>query len=144
MTRQTEVSPTVLYAEIQHFYARHMQLLDDGKADEWAATFTADGSFLAPNLNEPVRGRDALAAAVRKTAAQLAEIGEVHRHWHGMTAVTPREDGSVLARCYALVFATPKGGEPRLHRTCVCEDVLVPDGTGWLVRDRRVTRDDMP
>ncbi|NUR93171.1 MAG: nuclear transport factor 2 family protein [Nonomuraea sp.] len=126
--------------EIQHFYARHLQLLDSGEADGWAATFTEHGSFLAPGLPEPVVGRAALAAGAKARHRQLEEAGEVHRHWHGMIAATPSGE-EVEVRCYALIIATPAGGPPRLHRSCVCEDVLVPDGEHWLIRRRRVTVD---
>jgi len=48
-----------------------------------------------------------------------------------------------VARCYALVVATHLGGTPALHRSTVCEDVLVRDGDAWLVRHRQVSRDDL-
>jgi 3-phenylpropionate/cinnamic acid dioxygenase small subunit len=143
-TLTTTHDTTSLYLAVQQFYARHMQLLDGGEPDAWAATFTPDGSFSAPGLPEAVRGRGALATAVREGAARLAANGEMHRHWHGMTQVTPRDDGSVHVRCYALVVAITDDGTPRLHRSCVCEDILVPavDGTGdWQVHERRVTPD---
>lgn len=133
-----------LRAEVEQFYARHLQLLDTGKAEEWAATFTADGSFAVPTLPGPVRGHADLAAAVRHAHAELAATGETHRHWHGMVQVDSRDDGTVHVRCYALVIATPRGGEPRLHRSCVCTDVLVQSEGGWRVRERVVTRDDLP
>jgi len=131
------------YCEIQQFYAEHMQLLDSGAAEEWAATFTEDATFRLPTLAEPVRGRQALAAAVRRTHAELAAAGEVHRHWHGMLNVRAIGDDAYHVRCYALVFATARGGTPRLHRTCVCEDVLVRVDGKLLVRERTVTRDDL-
>lgn len=132
-----------LHSEIELFYARHMHLLDAGEADAWAATFAPDADFAAPTLPEPVRGRPALAAAVRHSAAELAAAGTIHRHWHGMLDVTPRPDGSIQVRCYALVIATQRGGEPRVHRSCVCEDTLTRTADGALqVHDRRVTRDD--
>jgi hypothetical protein len=60
-----------------------------------------------------------------------------------MLDVTRQPDGRVRVRCYALVFATPRGGVPTLHRTCVCQDVLVHvDGT-LRVQHRHVTRDDL-
>jgi hypothetical protein len=144
-TMASGTDTSALYLAVQQFYARHMHVLDAGMAEEWAATFTPDGSFSAPGLDAPVRGRAALAAAVRDTKARLAAAGEIHRHWHGMVHVNPpREDGSVVVRCYALVIAVGSSGEPRMHRSCVCEDVLVPaeGATGqWLVRERRVTPD---
>ncbi|KUN18490.1 hydroxylacyl-CoA dehydrogenase [Streptomyces corchorusii] len=133
-----------LYVEVQRFYAVHMHLLDEGEAERWAATFTEDGTFEAPALDEPVRGRAALAASIRHGAAEREAAGEVHRHWHGMITVAVRSDGALAVRCYALVFASPKGGPSRLHRVCVCEDVLVREGGGLRVRSRYVTRDDMP
>ncbi|WP_233510698.1 nuclear transport factor 2 family protein [Actinomadura craniellae] len=145
MSVQTENPPfATLYAELQQFYARHMHLLDTGAAEEWAETFTEDGTFLSPSLTEPVRGRTAIAAGVRESAARLAEAGETHRHVLTTVDVTPRPDGSLFARSYTQVIATPHGGQARLHLMCVCEDVLVLAGDGFRVRERRVTRDDMP
>lgn len=132
------------YVEVQQFYAHHMQLLDSGAAEEWTGTFTEDCVVTLPTLPEPIRGRAGLAKAVARAAADRSARGEVQRHWHGMVAVYPNEDGTARVRCYALVFLTSVGGVPRLHRTCVCEDVLVRDANGWLVRERFVTRDDLP
>jgi 3-phenylpropionate/cinnamic acid dioxygenase small subunit len=132
-----------LYAQVQQFYARHFQLLDAGRAEEWAQTFTTDGWFWPKLLPEPVRGRAALAAGVRRTHEKLAAEDVQHRHWHGMLDVQPRPDGSLDVRCYALIFATPRGDAPRLHLTCVCEDVLVREDGEWRVAQRRVTRDDL-
>jgi uncharacterized protein (TIGR02246 family) len=130
--------------EVQQFYARHMHLLDEGDAEGWARTFTENGVFAPPSLPEPVRGREALAAGVRKSAAGLAESGEVHRHVLSMVHVDPLDDDALAVRSYAQIFATPRGGEPRLHLLCVCEDVLVRENGRLLVRERRVTRDDRP
>jgi hypothetical protein len=146
MTRQlgtpaAEAVSAEIYQEVLHFYARHMQLLDAGAASEWAATFVDDCVMDLPGLT-PVHGRDALAEMMSESVAQLRANGEQRRHWHGM--VTVSADGDELAvRCYALIFATPFGGQPRLHRTCVCHDVLVREQGALLVRSRRVTRDDL-
>ncbi|GAB3013213.1 nuclear transport factor 2 family protein [Streptomyces pseudoechinosporeus] len=131
-------------AEVQQFLAQHMQLLDSGDADGWARTFTEDGTFAPPSLPEPVQGRAELAAGVRKSAAALAEAGEVHRHVLTTVHIDPQGDDSLRVRSYAQIIATPRGGEPRLHLMCVCEDILVREGGGLLVRERRVTRDDRP
>jgi hypothetical protein len=141
----TQIAPTLsaaeLYQDIQHFYARQMQSLDEGHTAEWAQTFTPDGSFAAGGIPEPVQGREAIAAGARQVADQFAAARIRRRHWVGMLTVTPRDDGSVHARCYALVLEIPEGGEVIARRNTVCEDVLVPaDGT-WLVRERQITRD---
>jgi hypothetical protein len=141
----TDPTDTTLLIEIQHFYARQMQELDAGRSDAWAATFTPEGAFAAPGRPEPVRGREALAAAAAAAAAEHVERGLVRRHWLGMLTVEPRPDGRVHARCYALVFVTPLGGTPALHCSTVCEDVLRQEDSGtWLVEHRRVSRDDLP
>lgn len=132
-----------LHAEVQQFYAGQFQLLDSGAAEEWADTFTEDGSFAPPTLPRPVRGKAALAAAVREAHAALAEAGEQHRHWLGMTRIDVKDADTLGVRGYALVFATPAGGESRVHRVCVCDDVLVRQDGEWLVRERRVSRDDL-
>lgn len=130
------------YAEVQQFYARQTQLLDSGDAEGWALTFAEDGTFAPPSLPEPICGRVDLAAGLRAAAARLVEAGEVHRHLFSMTAITEREDGSLGARSYTQIIATPRDGAPRLHLMCVCEDVLTRQDGALRLRERRVTRDD--
>ncbi|WUH98289.1 nuclear transport factor 2 family protein [Spirillospora sp. NBC_00431] len=130
-----------MYAEVQQFYGRHMQLLDAGDGEGWARTFTEDGVF-APPSSVPVRGRAALAEGVRAAHARLVEAGEVHRHLLSMISVAERDDGVLSARSYAQIVATPRDGSPRLHLMCVCEDLLVRENGELLIRERRVTRDD--
>ena len=131
------------YTSVQRFYADQMQLLDDGDTDAWAATFTDDGVFAGNGLPQAVRGRSAIAAAAQAAARQLAAAGRRHRHWIGMLTVRPDEDGgTVRARSYALVIEVTAGAA-EIHRSTVCEDVLVPAERGWLVRERYVTRDDL-
>lgn len=132
------------YAEVQQFYARHMHLLDAGAAQEWAETFTEDGVFAPPSAPEPIRGRANLAAAARAAAAGLADTGEVHRHLLSMVAVEPLDGGALRVLSYAQIIATPRGGAPRLHLMCVCEDLLVREDGELRVRERRVIRDDRP
>ncbi|MGW0737580.1 nuclear transport factor 2 family protein [Streptomyces sp. NPDC002851] len=133
------------YAEVQQFYAHQMQLLDLGESERWAETFTEDATFDVPTLPEPVRGRAGLVTATRRSAAELAAAGERHRHFIGMLDVTPRPDGTLGVRSYAVVYASTIGGSSRVHRVCVCEDVLVRSSEGQLqVATRKVTRDDLP
>ncbi|KOG87807.1 nuclear transport factor 2 family protein [Streptomyces varsoviensis] len=146
MTVQTLAQDTDfgrIYAEVQDFYARHFHLLDAGRAEEWARTYTEDGYFHPEVLDRPVQGHAALTEGVRRTHAELTAKGAQRRHWHGMVAVAPRDADTLDVRCYALVFETPRGGASALRMSCVCEDVLVRDGGDWKIRERKVTRDDM-
>jgi 3-phenylpropionate/cinnamic acid dioxygenase small subunit len=131
-----------LHAEAQQFYAHQMQLLDLGEAEQWAQTFTEDATFDVPTLPEPVRGHAGLVAATRRSSAELA-AGQRHRHFLGMLDVRPRPDGGLDVRSYAIVYASQIGGESRVHRVCVCEDVLLREDGRLRVSARRVTRDDL-
>jgi len=145
MTQVTAVPVTAeseLRAQVTDFYSRQMRLLDDGDAEAWAATFTADGTFIASGHQHPTTGRAGLIAAVRATHAELAASGIVHRHWLGMIIVDQRTDGTVHARSYALVIASKRGGSSIVHRSTTCDDVLVRAGAGFAVQSRSVTRDD--
>ncbi|WP_141585727.1 nuclear transport factor 2 family protein [Actinomadura sp. WMMA1423] len=138
----TTLAPAELRADIDNFYARHMQLLDAGRVEEWADAFTPDGVFDAQGHPEPVRGREEIRSASRVVADKLAEAGIVRRHWLGMSHILP-EDGSVRVRSYALVFQSSKEKGTVLHASTTCEDVLVPDGGSWLIRERVVRVDGM-
>ncbi|NYH55647.1 3-phenylpropionate/cinnamic acid dioxygenase small subunit [Nocardiopsis arvandica] len=133
---------------MESFYARHMQILDSGRAEEWAEQFTEDAVFDVPTLPEPVRGRSGLVASVREGRRKLAESGQRHRHWQGVMDIRPQGDGTLSVRAYTQVLAStvgeaPEDGRSWLHRVCVCEDVLVVEGETFLVRSRKVTRDDL-
>lgn len=132
-----------LHQRVEQFYARQMQLLDSGEVDDYVLTFTEDGSFGTNASPELARGRSGIRAGAEKAIADLARDGVVRRHWLGMLVVEPSVDGTVRARCYALVFETPIGGRSALWVSTLCEDVLVPEGDSWLVRERWVTRDDI-
>src|SRR2546423_14033546 len=136
-------SPAVgaLYSELQQFYARQMQLLDDGEAELWAATFTEDGEFGQDIRPEPRVGRVLIGTRMRAAVERLRESGVTRRHWIGMLAVHPQADGTVHTRYYALVLETPRGGQAAVHLSTACDDVLVRDGDRWLVRSRWITHD---
>jgi len=132
-----------IYAEVQQFYARHIQLMDEGRAEEAAMTFTEDASMLSPpKIAEPIRGRAKLGTGLRKAADELTAEGVRYRRCHTMVAVEPQPDGQVFVRAYVQVIRTRRGGEAMLHAMCVCEDVLVREDGELKVRKRVVTRDD--
>ncbi|MEU4048632.1 nuclear transport factor 2 family protein [Streptomyces olivaceus] len=129
------------YAAIIQFYAGHAQLLDAGRAEEWAEQFTEDGTF-AQNVKPGVkRGRADIAAGMRKGIDALAARGLTRRHWFGMVRAEAVAPDVVHTRYYATVFETPRGGEPRLYLSTTAEDVLQRRGTGWLVRSRCISHD---
>jgi 3-phenylpropionate/cinnamic acid dioxygenase small subunit len=132
-----------LYAQVQQFYAHQMQLFDEHDAERWAATFTEDAVFDVPTLDEPVRGRAALAANVLRNKAQQQRSGEQLRHWIGMLDVQPQRDDALHTRCYALVYVTARGGSSKVLRVCVMGDVLVRTRGKWRTRHRIVSRDDL-
>jgi 3-phenylpropionate/cinnamic acid dioxygenase small subunit len=134
----------LLYAEVQHFYARQMRLLDEGAVHEWAQTFTDDGVFAANAHPRPCEGRAAIEAAARQSAQELARDRVQRRHWLGMLQVDDRPDGSILARSYALIVSTPQGGQAAVHLSCACDDVLVREYGTLRVQRRQVYRDDLP
>lgn len=144
------------YSSILRFYAGHGQLLDAGRAEEWAEQFTEDGVFAQNVKPEPKRGRAAIAAAMRKGIDALEGRGLTRRHWFGMVdaetlvdaeipvdAGTP-QGGAVRTRYYAVVFETPAGGEPRVYLSTTAEDVLERRDGQWLVRSRLITHDGSP
>ena len=131
-----------LHARVRQFYAAQMRLLDSGKAEAWADTFTDDAVFAANAQGEPTRGRAAIAAAARRTCAELSAAGRIRRHWIGMSEVEPQDDGTVRVTSYALIVETEAGGSPQLRMSTTCDDVLVDDGS-LRVRHRFVARDDL-
>jgi SnoaL-like domain len=133
-----------LYEEVQHFYGRQMRYLDEGAVVEWAGTFTEDGVFTANARPHPQEGRANIEHGAREAAARLAAAQVQHRHWLGMLEVAEQPDGSVLAKTYALIIATPKGGAAAVHLSTSCEDQLVRVDGELKVRLRRVCRDDLP
>jgi 3-phenylpropionate/cinnamic acid dioxygenase small subunit len=143
VTAEPVTGEASLHAQVSDFYSRQMRMLDDGEAEAWAATFAENGTFMASGHSAPTTGRADLAAAVRAGQAELAASGIVHRHWLGMITVDQGDDGTVRARCYALVIATRRGGDPVIHRSTTCDDVLLRAGDGFVVKSRSVTRDDL-
>ncbi|MET9502701.1 nuclear transport factor 2 family protein [Streptomyces sp. NPDC006622] len=135
----TEPVEPAAYSSIQQFYARQMRLLDEGEAQAWADTFTEDGAFDQSTFAEPLRGRTAIAKAVG--ARPTAPPGTVRRHWLGLPAAWRFPDGSVRTGYDALVVSTAAGSAPAIRLSTSCQDVLVADGDGWLVRHRYVGHD---
>lgn len=131
-----------VYAQVQQFYARQMGLIDDGKPDEWAGTFTEDAVFEeAGRLDEPVRGREAIRLSSRARQERLDRDQIDFRHWLSMLDVSPQDDGSLHARTYALAMRTPRGGPLDVFASVLCRDHLVVVDGDWQVRHRNLRHD---
>lgn len=135
---------TDLYREIQHFYGRQMRHLDEDRIEEWVGTFTADGVFDANAQPAPVRGREAIHSMASEAKKRFSDQGIQRRHWLGMLEYDEQPDGRIVAKTYAVVLATPTGGQSAITSSTSCEDLLVREDGELLVQYRRVCRDDIP
>jgi len=136
-----------LYTSIQHFYARHMQAVDDGDARTWALGFTEDGVFDSNALPGPVSGRETIETATRAAEEARKPTGVTRRHVMTMLAVEPEDEAAtvVRTRSYVAVFSTLPGQPTGIYCMTSCQDVLVREADGgWRIRSRHVLRDDMP
>jgi 3-phenylpropionate/cinnamic acid dioxygenase small subunit len=141
----TAAVDAALYAQIQQFYAAHMQSVDNGDAHAWALGFTEDGVFDSNVLPEPVSGRAAIERATLEGEAARRPTGVTRRHVMTMLTVEESTADAVRTRCYVVVFATRPKERSEIYCTTVCEDELVRGAHGgWLVRSRNVLRDDLP
>ncbi|MDW8805238.1 nuclear transport factor 2 family protein [Streptomyces scabiei] len=137
------VAPAGLYTEIQQFYARQTGLLDEGRAVEWAETFTETAAFRdASRPQEALVGHRALGARAQAHHDRLTAEGIDVRHWLGMIDVRADGDGGLRVRSYALTPSTGRDGRgPRISTSVVCHDRLVRDAGRWRVADRTLRCD---
>ncbi|GAA4064112.1 nuclear transport factor 2 family protein [Actinomadura miaoliensis] len=129
---------------IQRLYGAQSHLIDEGRAAEWAATFTADGEFRSPSYPEPAAGARELTAFAERFHASARAAGLVTRHVLTNLWVESADDHRARVRAYLQIVSTPAGGPSRLERMTVVTDDLVRAGGRWLVRRRTVHRDDAP
>jgi actinorhodin biosynthesis protein ActVIA len=133
---------TDLYVQIQRFYAAQIHLLDDVRADDFAATFTEDGEFSHDGSRTTARGRTAIAQAVISYNERFRDDPVQRRHWINMLDVRPQEDGTIHNTFYALVLTTRKGKTPLVGPSCVTRDVLIFDQDGCLYTRSRIVEHD--
>lgn len=130
------------YAQIIQFYSHHMMLLDNAEAEEWADGFTEDGVFAQNVKPEPARGRDRIAAGMRRGVDRLTNRGVVRRHWLSMVVADELADGSVRTRYYAVVYETPVGGKASVYLSTTGADTLVRAQDGrWRIKYREINHD---
>ncbi|MEU5045326.1 nuclear transport factor 2 family protein [Streptomyces griseorubiginosus] len=139
----TTRSTTDLYALVQHFYAHQMQALDGLRFEDYAATFTEDGTFQHSPGAEPARTRPGIVRELVAFHERFEGDPVQRRHWFNHIALEPQSDGSIRSTVYALVVTVRPGGKPEIAPSCVVHDVLEVVGDQVLTRSRLVTHDQM-
>jgi actinorhodin biosynthesis protein ActVIA len=134
-------SRTELYADVQQFYARQVQLLDGGLFEAYADTFTEDGEFRHTPGREAARGRQQIVRELYEFHERFADDPVQRRHWFNMVNLEPQQDGSVRSTLYALVVTVRPDAKPVLAPSCVVHDVLVRVDGELRNRSRRVEHD---
>lgn len=130
-----------LYAEVQQHHAAQMHALDDGKFEEYAATFTADGSFRHTPGRDPAHGREAIVRELHEFHERFADDPVQRRHVFTMLELTVLDDETVQADFYTLVLTTRPGGDLKVGPSCTVRDVLVRVDGRLLTRSRLVDHD---
>ncbi|GAU65813.1 hypothetical protein SSP35_02_01800 [Streptomyces sp. NBRC 110611] len=133
-------APTGLYAEVQHFYARQMQLMDRRDFEAFAATFTEDGEF-SHTPGQLARTRTGIVTELREFHKRFDQDPVVRRHWFNMIVVEPQQDGSLRTTFYAHVVNTRPGTGTQLGPSCTVTDVLVRVDGALLNASRQVRQD---
>ncbi|MGW1911490.1 nuclear transport factor 2 family protein [Streptomyces sp. NPDC002076] len=142
-TTVTARTLTDLYAQVQHFYAHQMQALDGLRFEDYAATFTEDGTFQHSPGAEPARTRPGIVRELMEFHKRFENDPVRRRHWFNHIALEPQSDGSIRSTVYALVVTVRPGGKPEIAPSCVVHDVLEVAGDQVLTRSRLVTHDQM-
>lgn len=138
----TDVSSrTVLYAEVQQFYAQQIQRLDNHDIEGYAATFTEDAEFAHTPGRHPARTRTGIIADLHEFYRQFENDPMQRRHWFNMINLEPQPDGSIRSTVYCLVVKIRRGARPEIAPSCVVHDVLVWVNSDLMTQSRRVEHD---
>lgn len=143
MTSTSTLPMTDLYSQAQHFYARQMQALDDSRFEEYAATFTEDGSFQHTPTVPPAVTRTGIVAELVAFNKKYEGDPVRRRHWFNQIILEPRPDGGIASTVYAMIVRIRPGERPEIWPHCVLHDTLVVEDGGILMRSRVVTYDEM-
>ncbi|BAL90272.1 hypothetical protein AMIS_50520 [Actinoplanes missouriensis 431] len=135
---------TELYAAVSQFYGRQVKLLDTGRFEEYADTYTADGEFQHTPGVPPARTRAGIVAELKRFNSRFDGDPVQRRHLFTMLDVEELPDGTVAANYYALVLTTRPGvKEPVVGPHCVVNDILVWQDGRLFNRSRRVDHDQL-
>jgi actinorhodin biosynthesis protein ActVIA len=133
-----------LRAHVDQHYAHQVQCLDDGRFEEYAATFTPDGEFQHTPGVEPARAHAGIVRELRAFHERFRDNPVQRRHWFNMIRLERRVDGAYDATFYALVLTVrPDVKEPLVGPSCLVHDVLEIEGGTVRNRSRRVEHDQL-
>jgi ketosteroid isomerase-like protein len=121
---------------IQQLYARYNHAIDSGKADAWAACFTADGSFESPQGT--FTGTEGLTGFVHGFHAQMK--GKA-RHWTN-NLVVEGDGGKATGTCYLVLnMGSEPGKPPAAAAAGIYRDQLAKQAGEWKFSSRAVAID---
>ncbi|MEO3756418.1 nuclear transport factor 2 family protein [Streptomyces sp. B6B3] len=138
----TPLTSTDLYLRVQHFYARQMQALDEGRFGEYAATFTGDGTFQHTPGTEPAVGPERIEAELHRFHERFRDDPVRRRHYFNQIVLDELPDGSVRSTVYALIVRVRPGDRvPEVWPSCVVHDILEVNDDRILLRSRVIGYD---
>ena len=118
--------------EIRELVARYNYAIDEGRPEEWVATFVPDGTFESTLLGKHT-GPEALHAFV--TGYIAAVNGR-----HCTSDFTVEIDGDDARSCCYLI-AVNNAAAPIISATAVYDDILRRTPDGWRFVHRKVAAD---
>lgn len=141
MSATTAVQPLAIEDRfaVTDVVLRFFRLVDQGRAGETAALFTADATLtFGPGAPKPgtIAGADIPAAM----AARQAQVHVTTRHVLSNVVLSPAEDGSVHVYSLLTLFRSEdekRDSDPA--SVADIDDVLVRDGNGWRIKQRTIT-----
>lgn len=135
------VASRELLAEIQDFYARQVQAMDNGRYAEFAMTFVDDCEFTPIKNQSTAYGRAAITQKLDDFARLMFGNGQKRRHWMSMSVVDEVEPDTYHVVSYAIVTNTKVDEAPKLHWAGDIEDTLIRVDGGLMVKSRAVNSD---
>lgn len=123
-------------AEIRELLSRFCHAWDHGDPEEVVVLFLPEGRFVT--LTGLFEGHEALRAMTRSAARQLVHA-KVTQHWVGNVVVneTGADEGRVNSYCVSIGI---RDGELKVSMMSEYEDLVVKTPTGWLFKQRSITR----
>ena len=135
------VAPFEVRSEIQDFYARQVQAMDNGRYDEFAETFAEECEFTPIKHQSTAYGRQAIVDKLSDFAKTMFGSGQQRRHWMSMSIVDEVEPNTYEVVSYAIVTNTKAGEPPIVHWAGDIADRLVRGDDGFKVIRREVRSD---